>query len=342
MYSLLLILSGEHQTLPVAEVKATLEAESFNFRLREFEQPILIIEVDNQEVHKILEKRLAMTLEGIALLFKCEADIKGVENSLKDIDLSFLEGKTIAVRVTKKIRRDDIKSIDLERKIGAMILNKTKNVKVNLRSPDIVLRGVLTSSFYFGVRKFQVDRGTYDLRRPRYRPFFHPGSLEPRVCRVFVNLARTKKGSTFLDPFNGTGGFSIEASMIGCQVIGLDLDDDMCHGALRNMKALKCEYVGMVRGDARKLPMMRESIDSIATDPPYGRATSLKKILLKELLQDFLNQAEEILKKGGYLCFAHPSWLTDFSIPSRMIIVEQHAMKVHRSLTRKITVLRRL
>lgn len=342
MYSLLLILSGEHQTLPVAEVRATLEAEGLNFRLHRLEPPLSIIEVDNQEVCRILEKRLAMTLEGIALLFKCEADVKGIEQSLRDINLDFLEGKTIAVRVTKKIRRDDIKSIDLERKIGAIILNKTKNVKVDLRNPDIVLRGILTSSFYFGVRKFQVNRGAYDLRRPRYRPFFHPGSLEPRICRVFVNLSRVKRGSTFLDPFNGTGGFSIEASMIGCQVIGLDLDDQMCHGAVKNMKALKCVSIGIIRGDARRLPMIGGSIDGIATDPPYGRATSLKRILLKELLQDFLNQAEEILRKGGYLCFARPSWLTDLSIPDKMVFVEQHSMRVHRSLTREITVLRRM
>ncbi|MEM0239892.1 MAG: THUMP domain-containing protein [Candidatus Nezhaarchaeales archaeon] len=342
MYKLLLILSGEHQTLPAAEVKATLEAEGCNFNVRELNPPVMVVELDNLEICKVLEKRLAMTLEGIALLFKCEVEVNEIEKLLKDVDLSFLENKTIAVRVSKKVPREDVKSMELERRLGAIILRLAKNVKVNLERPDITFRGLVTKSFYFGIRVFEINRGFYDLRRPRYRPFFHPGSLEPRVCRVFVNLARSRRGSVFFDPFNGTGGFSIEASMIGCQVVGLDVDDRMCHGALKNMKAFNCNPLGIIKGDARKLPIVRGSVDSIATDPPYGRSTSLRKALLEDLLNAFLNQAAEALKRGGYLCFAHPSWLIDLRIPSCMMFVEQHEMKVHRSLTRRITVLRRV
>jgi len=339
---LLLIQSGEHQTLPAAEVKAVIEAEGRDFKVCKVEPPIMVIEVDDAGICTLLKERLAMTLEGIELLFKCEPDLVEIERSVKDVDFSFLEGKTMAVRVSKKAPSVSISSLELERKLGAMVLERAKNTKVNLRSPDVVLRGVLTKSFYFGVKVFEVDRGVYDLRRPRYRPFFHPGSLEPRICRVFVNLARSRKGSVFLDPFNGTGGFSIEASMIGCQVIGLDIDDEMCRGALKNLKSLKCDVVGVIRGDARRLPIVEGSVNSIATDPPYGRSTSLKRTLLEDLINSLLHQSEGLLKKGGHLCFAHPAWLTDIEIPSSMTLVEQHEMRVHKSLTRKITVLRKL
>ncbi len=342
MRKLLLILSGEHQTLPVAEVKAVLEAEGRDFKLCEVDPPIAVIEVDDIGICTLLKERLAMTLEGIELLFKCETDPVEIERSMRDVDFCFLKGKTMAIRISKKASYINISSLELERKLGAMVLERAKNAKVNLRSPDVVLRGVLTSSFYFGVKMFEVDRGAYDLRRPRYRPFFHPGSLEPRICRLFVNLARSKKGSIFLDPFNGTGGFSIEASMIGCQVIGLDIDDEMCHGALKNLKSLGCSVVGVIKGDARRLPIIEESVDSIATDPPYGRSTSLRKAMLEDLINSLLDQSKGLLKKGGHLCFAHPAWLTDIKIPSSMTLVEQHEMRVHKSLTRKITVLRKV
>ncbi|MHC1601572.1 MAG: RsmD family RNA methyltransferase [Candidatus Nezhaarchaeales archaeon] len=342
MYKLLLVLSGEHPSLPAAEVKAVLEAENCNFKVVHLKPPIMIIEIDRHDICKILEKRLAMTMEGTYLLFSSNLDITEIEKALREIDLSFLEGKTIAVRILRKAQYYNVRSLELERKLGAIVLEKTKNVRVNLKSPDIVLRGIIADAFYFGVRAFEVDRGSYDLRRPRYRPFFHPGSLEPRVCRLFVNLARSKEGSTFLDPFSGTGGFTIEASMIGCQVVGLDIDDEMCHGSLRNLNALECQVMGIVRGDARKLPFREGSIESIATDPPYGRSTSLKKAALEELIHAFLQQAEALLKRGCYVCIAHPSWLADLKIPNKLRLVEQHEMRVHKSLTRKITVLRRV
>jgi tRNA (guanine10-N2)-dimethyltransferase len=343
VHKLLLILSGEHQTLPAAEVKAVLEAEECKFKICEVDPPIMIVEVDDAKIHTLLKERLAMTLEGIELLFKCQANLDDIERSIKDVDFDFLEGKTMAVRVSKKAPCVNISSLDLERKLGAKILERTKKTKVNLRDPDVVLRGVLRGSFYyFGIKLFEVNRGAYDLRRPRYRPFFHPGSLEPRICRVFVNLARPRRGSVFLDPFNGTGGFSIEASIIGCQVIGLDIDDEMCHGALKNLKSLRYDITGVIRGDARKSPFVEGTVDSIATDPPYGRSTSLKKALLEDLINSFLRQSESLLKKGGYLCFAHPAWLTEIKIPSSMTLVEQHDMRVHKSLTRRVTVLRKL
>ncbi len=342
MYKLLLVLSGEHPSLPAAEVKAVLEAENCNFNIIHFKPPIMIIELDRCNICKVLEKRLAMTMEGTYLLFNSSLDLVEIERALREVDLSFLEGKTIAVRVLKKAPYCNVSSLELERKMGAIVLKKTKNVKVNLKNPDVALRGIIADAFYFGVKVFEVDRGSYDLRRPRYRPFFHPGSLEPRVCRLFVNLARPREGSTFLDPFSGTGGFAIEASMIGCQVIGLDIDDEMCHGSLRNLNALKCQVVSVLKGDARKLPFREGSIESIATDPPYGRSTSLKKAALEELIHAFLYQAEDLLKRGCYICMAHPSWLADLEIPSKMRLIEQHEMRVHKSLTRKITVLRRV
>ncbi|MDI9619721.1 MAG: THUMP domain-containing protein [Candidatus Nezhaarchaeota archaeon] len=343
MYKLFMLLSSEHPSLPEAEVKAVLEAEGLHFNVVEANPPVIVVEVDSEAVCGILEERLAMTMDASHLLFTCRMDVQEIEKSIRELDMSFIEGKSFAVRVDGK-GPCNVSSIEMEKLLGAVILRKTRGAKVKLDNPEITLRGVaLPDSFYFGVKAFSVKRGTYDLRRPRYRPFFRPGGLEPRICRVLVNLSRAKRNLPFLDPFSGSGGLVIEASMIGCQAMGLDIDEKTCHGSLKNLKALKCEATAVLRGDARKLPLRGGSIESMATDPPYGRASSLKKAALRELVQALLVQAENLLKRGGHICFACPSSALDgLSIPKELKLVEKHEMFVHRSLMRSIIVLRRV
>jgi len=163
VHKLLLILSGEHQTLPAAEVKAVLEAEERDFRVCEVDLPVTVIEVDDIGICTLLKERLAMTLEGIELLFKCEVDFIEIEKSMKDVDFGFLEGKTVAIRVSKKAPYTNISSLELERKLGAMVLERARNTKVNLRSPSVVLRGVLTGLFTSALRSLRLIGGPTTL-----------------------------------------------------------------------------------------------------------------------------------------------------------------------------------
>jgi len=337
--TLTLLLSREHPTLPAAEVKAVLESEGFSYRVVHLNPPIMVVEVDLRAC-KRLEERLAMTMEGFSLLFSCSPDLGDVLTHLRDLELNLPAELSFAVRVLRKTPSVGLRSLDFERAMGEVIAKRT-NAKVNLKKPDVLFRGVIADRFYFGVRVFTVKRGSFDLRRPRYRPFFHPGSMEPRVCRVFVNLARPRAGSVLLDPFSGTGGILIEASMVGCHAIGVDIDGSMVQGSIVNLKSLNCQFLGVIRGDARMIPLREGSVDCIATDPPYGRSTSLKRVELAKLLARFMDEAPSAVKRDGHICMAYPSWL-DLDIPSDFRLVEEHDMKVHRSLTRRIVVLRRL
>ncbi|GIQ99269.1 MAG: hypothetical protein CM15mP6_2860 [Methanobacteriota archaeon] len=79
-----------------------------------------------------------------------------------------------------------------------------------------------TSSFGVEDGKFT---GTYNGISPTDRPFFKPVTLDPRLARLMVSLSFSGgPPSMIVDPFCGTGGIAIEASLLGLEVLASDLD----------------------------------------------------------------------------------------------------------------------
>jgi len=335
------ILSGEHPSLPRAEVKALLEACETSWRWAgeglfhiRVEAPLRsCIEVAN---------RAAMTMECCLELAASLAQLDEAVEAARSLDWSWLKGLSFAVRVDRKSARPSTpSSVELERAIGAVVKRRCPEARVDLKGPDVVIRGFIEGELLLlGVRLVKVDRGGFEERRPRRRPFFHPSALEPKLARLFVNLARARSGDVLLDPFAGTGSILIEASLLGCLPIGFDLDLRMAKGALRNLRSMELDaYVAL--GDARQIAI--REVDCIATDPPYGRASSTHGLGCVELLEDFFTSALDVLARGGHICLAVPSWVEAEELASRaeLSVVEQHGLRVHRSLTRKVLVLRR-
>src|SRR6266566_5101375 len=103
-------------------------------------------------------------------------------------------------------------------------------------------------------------------------------------------------GVDLLGPFLGVGGILLEASLLGCQVVGVDALRRMTRGSRRNLKHFGMDPLGLVRGDARFLPI--RDVKAIATDPPYGTGASTLKSTTRNILKDFLPNAHSILSKG--------------------------------------------
>ncbi len=143
-----------------------------------------------------------------------------------------------------------------------------------------------------------------------------------------------------MDPFCGTGGFLIEAGLMGFRAVGMDLDAKMVRGAARNLRHYGIE-AGLIHGDARQIPLDRA--DGIATDPPYGRGTSTMGSDVKQILTDFLLEASGLLDKGKIICTAAPMELDPSALAARsgFEVREEHRMRVHKSLTRSIVVAER-
>lgn len=338
---ILLLLSGEHPSLPYSEVYAVLEGEGVEFVELERCDQVLVVEGD-ERIGRHLERRAAYVMEGGALILRSKPSVGELLQACSNADWSFLKGRSFGVRISRvKEYWREISSSEVERLVGGAIKDLTDS-RVDLESPEVWIRGVITNCGISLYRlDFRTDRNAFVRRRPKSRPFFHPGVLEPKIARVFVNLSRVREGERFLDPFSGTGGFLIEAALLGIHTYGADLDIRMVKGAAKNLRYHGLD-ADLILGDARNLPF--NEVDGIATDPPYGRGTSTKGESVKEILTDFMREAHGVIKEGGFMCIAAPQEVAiqEIAISSGFKLHEMHTMRVHKSLTRSIVVVERV
>jgi tRNA G10 N-methylase Trm11 len=209
---------------------------------------------------------------------------------------------------------------------------------VDLRNPERELTLVRGKKEYLCVSAPLTMKQGWSHRRPRSRPFFHPSAIFPKLSRALVNLSRCKEYESFLDPFAGTGSLAIEASMVGAHVLALDLSEKMTRGSLANMKHFGQDWLGVVRVDSALSPITQ--VDSIATDIPYGRASSTRGRDTQKIIDLALSSLSGALMKGSMLVLMHPQTV-DVKSTSELKVEEEHNLHVHKRLTRTITVLRR-
>lgn len=335
---LFFVLSGEHKTLPKAEVVATLESIGAKFDILDSLDQVLVIETDKLDGIK----RLALTHKICEFFGSCSADFTETIALAEKTDIKILDNFSVRIKRIKE-HAEEVKTVDLERKIGE-IVKKKSNVNVDLVTPKNVIYGILTDKFVIGRILYNIDRSQYEKRRPHQRPYFHPGAMLPRNSRAIVNLTRVKEGEVLIDPFCGTGGFLIEAGLIGARVYGCDIEGEMIGGCEKNLQYYGIEEYKLEVSDARKLKEKYHNFfDAIATDPPYGISASTKGLKLEELYEGSLESFYEILKPKKYACIIGPRQIELEKIAEDVgfRIIETHLERIHRSLTRKIVVTRK-
>jgi len=341
---LFFLLSGEHETLPYSEVKAILEAENQNFRVLEVLDQVLRLEADIESINAI-KFRAAYTKLCCLELAVCDTDLNQIIKTIRNIDLSNLldEEETFAVRVKHvKNYAEEISSTFLERILGGIILQEVEGTRVSLEKPDKTFIGILTGNkLLFGLKIAEISPKSFTGRLPKNKPFVHPSTMTPKLARCMVNLSRAKAGSIVLDPFCGTGSILIEAALIGCRILGTDIQRIMVKGALRNFLYFGIDPEGVIVADAKNLPI--KSVDFVVADPPYGRSATTMKRTTKQIIEDTLKDLHPIIKSGGYVCMAAPKEIhaSDIGRSTGYEHIESHFVYVHRSLTREIVVLRR-
>jgi len=142
-----------------------------------------------------------------------------------------------------------------------------------------------------------------------------------------VNLSQTRADGKriLLDPFCGMGTILQEASLMGFDILGTDIDESCVISAIENLYWLSQDYsLGLqdlekriMKLDATKLSKVFEprSIDAIVTEPNLGPALKIppdqnkaEGILrgLKPLYQKSLQEFSAILKPGGRVCMVLP------------------------------------
>jgi len=338
---LFFLLSGEHPTLPFSELKSILEAESRKYRILEKLTQVLRVEADVESV-KSVKFRSAMTRVCCLELFSCDAVLAEILENMRSASLEgFIEhGESFAVRVRRiKGVAPHLVGVELERKLGELILNKVKGSKVNLAAPQKIFFGILTDNrFIFGLKMAEILPKPFVERRPRKRPFFHPSAMPAKLARCMVNLAQPKKGDLVLDPFCGTASILVEAWLVGCRVVGFDVQPRMVRGSLQNLLHYGVKSEGIAVADARHLPAAK--VDCIVTDPPYGRLATTLGWSTRQIVEDFLSAIEDMLPRRRRICMASPKSIRIGKIGKELGFkhVESHFVYVHRSLTREIAV----
>jgi tRNA (guanine10-N2)-dimethyltransferase len=339
---LFFLLSGEHKTLPIAELKATLEVEGIVYEELQTLPQVLRLDTTVDAVEAV-RGRAALTRICCQELLFCQASFAEIVKTMQSVALDKLlqprESFVVRIRRVGEAARNLV-GVDLERKLGELILNKVKEAHVNLKQPQKVFFGTLTDNrFIFGLKLAKILPTPFMRRRPRKRPFFHPSAMPAKLARCMVNLAMPKRGDLVLDPFCGTGSFLIEAGMVGCRVLGFDAKRRMVRGSLQNLRFFNIDCEGLGVADAKHLPLMK--VDCIVTDPPYGRSASTMGHTTRQILQDFLAMSSDRIAKGQRICTAAPKTVHIGDVADTLGFkhVQSHFVYVHRSLTREIVVL---
>lgn len=341
MSNLFFLISGEFETLSFSELRAILEAENYPYQLLEKYDQTVRLKADLQSVKQIL-RRSAYTRICGQELFCCEATNQAITEAANEAGFQKILGdkESFAVRI-RRIKEYSTKedTMRLERQLGRLILQNAPHAKVNLSKPDKTFFGILTNGkLIFGIKLAEILPKPFVERRARKKPYFHPSAMNAKLARCMLNLAHAKVGTIILDPFVGTGSTIIEATLIGCQAVGIDIQHKMANGALKNARHFKLAPHGIILADSRKLPLTR--IDCLVTDPPYGRSATTMKSNTKAIVEGVLISANPLLSKGQRICIASPKTLNVSKVGEKYGYkhIESHFAYVHRTLTREIAI----
>lgn len=340
MRRLTFLLSGEHPTIPASEALASIEAEGFDYDEIENLDQVLTVKTATDPV--MLSERLGMS-HWIGEHF-CTFNFEELEDAIGSSDLiDFLpQSKSISVRV-KRVKQysPEIDTRELSEKIADIILEGA-GYEVDLENPDSEIILVLTEGrCILTLVQARIERTEFEERRPPERAATHPSTMQPNLARALVNLARTPRDGTFLDPFCGVGGILLEAGLIGAKPMGVDINSDLLEGAEENLEETGIRDFDLREGDARELDV--EKVDAIATDPPYGRQASTGGSEVEEIYEETLPVLSRVLKQNRYLCISAPAGLELDEMVDGLPLEfkEKHYQRVHKSLERNIYVFRR-
>ena len=341
---LLCIQSQEHPRLPQGELKAVIECEEMQTSLEVITEGLVILKdissdsIDNY--YQILTRRLGYTHEVHQIVMT--SNISSLDEDILAVPWQDYIDENFAVRV--KRFNSQIDTVAYERKVGALILEKCNNVKVKLNNPNSLIRLVAFKDvIYVAIEKYHLNKKHFEDIKPHKRPFFFPGSMSPKLARCMVNLSRVKAGQLVLDPFCGTGGILIEAGLIGCKVVGSDVNWKMKNGTAINVEYCGIKDYRTFHLDVRELKMY-EKVAGVVTDPPYGISTSTGDIDGDDIFKEFFHSIYDNMADDAYLCMASPHYvdLTPMIDDVGFELVEQYAIKMHRSLTRIISVIKKV
>ena len=321
MPSFLFELSGEHPTMCTAEAIRCMEAETDSFEIVGRGPGYVIGSFDGRYLDPIAD-RISLTHSLGHYLGSFDPD------DLSGLDSIEIPEGTFSVRGKRfEGMMKDIDSQDIVRKLGGIL---SKRNDVDLEDPKNRVRILMSDRLHIFLAERTVDRNILETRKVGERPFFSPISLHPRYARALINLTGVKKGGTVLDPFCGTGGIVIEAGFMGMRAIASDFDPEMIAGTQENMDFYGLEMHDFDVCDIGEIAERFPDMDSVCTDPPYGRSTKTGGEKIDEIYRRAGEVIPRCVKKGhkAGMVLPHPLQIEGMELQNMFL------QRVHGTLTR--------
>ncbi len=266
---------------------------------------------------------------------------EAIDIGLKDASPS----RTISIKILSPTGKDEFSRSSIFETFDKM--SRERGFKVHHRDPEQKLFLNVGKYISSGMITLEADRDNTEERRGSKMPFNRPIVMEPKLARVMVNLSGLPPDSLILDPFLGPGGLAIEAGHLGYEVIGIERDEAIHEGALKNIRAQSLEdSIRHFCGDSRKMDEMEwwdkvKSIDGIITDPPFGRSAPLMGEDPSRLIVDVISKAAVKMRKGAVIVM-DTSREENLRQIDGFELIRTFGFRVHKSLTRYIGILRKL
>lgn len=322
-------LGGENTLLAKSEALEVLKAEGYKPEIS-FENEFFVIFKISKKLANYVIGRLGMTKRISRVMLK--SNEKSMADALKEIKRIDIGNSSFAIRGIGKIVTEQKKNAIL---IGEMI---SRTNKTELKNPDVKILFYTGSKIIISLFHTEIQTAYKKClaHHVKYRPYFSPISIHPRIARSMVNLSKCLPKNKVVDPFCGTGGILIEAADMKMEVIGIDISSKMVENSIGNLKHFG--FKGNIsEGDVGILK--EEEYDGIVTDPPYGISSSSNKENIKNLLERTIQIFSDCLKSGqrAVIAVSNPKLIQskDFKI------IYQFEWYIHKSLTRYILVLQK-
>jgi len=294
-----------------------------------------IEKTDKGRVYFKCEKKLinklnyhARTCERIILLLK-SAKVTGLEDihrKVKSVDFSFINpSESFAIRA-KRVGVHDFNSMDIARIAGDAVIESylssmKKRLRVNLDSPDIIIRVELINNLLLVGVDTTGDKG---LHRRGYRVYQHPAPLNPTIAAALLRISDWKPDEILVDPMCGSGTILVEAALLGSKIppgsirrgktptfnqnlkiLGVEKFKKHVEGCEKTLSNLGIDFIKIIQGNAEHLDKHIQKADTIITNPPYGIRIG-RKSRIEKLYYNFLKAAEKILTENGRITLLTP------------------------------------
>jgi len=311
-------LSGEHPTLPVAEIRAIFEGENIKYKEIHHNR-IYIAEIEDKfDSLENIARRISMSFSIGDLI--AEGNEEEVMNALKKMKM---QGD---FKIEVKKFDKSYSSTIIKKKFGGEL--KKAGYKINLKKPMNIIKIFPGKKFYLSRQIYEIDRHGFEKRKEK--PFELPITMHPRLARAITNLARIKKDSIVADPFCGTGSILIEASLMGAKVVGIEAKEWIAEGCVANMEYFGIRNYKIYSDDMRNVDL---NVDAVVTDFPYGRASYLSDEM-KKLYEEAFKKIHEWIEYNKYAIVGIANKEMIKIGKKYFELIEIHPYRVHKSLTR--------